>query len=40
MKLYKSNHFYKIYKKILQDIVNNPEFICEPRNLKINEILK
>ena len=39
MKLYKSNQFFKIYKKLLHDLLHNPEFICEPRGLKIHEIL-
>jgi thymidylate synthase len=39
MKLYKSHNFANIYKKILTDLINQPEFISSPRNLKINEIL-
>lgn len=39
MKFYKSNQFFKIYKKLLNDLLNNPEFVCEPRGLKIHEIL-
>lgn len=37
-KYYKDKNFAAVYKKLLNDLLNSPEFICEPRGIEINEI--
>lgn len=39
MKQYKAYSFAKCYEQIINDLVNNPEFICKPRDQKIHEML-
>jgi thymidylate synthase len=37
MKIYKENYVYKAYKKILYDLVQNPEYITSPRGMEVKE---
>jgi thymidylate synthase len=39
MKIYKGKYIAKLYKDILDDLLNNPEYISKPRGLEIREIL-
>ena len=39
MRLYKGKTFASVYKDLLTDLMRNPEYVCSPRDQKINEIL-
>lgn len=39
MKIYKEKYVAEAYKKILNDLLNNPEFISKPRDMEVREIL-
>jgi len=39
MKVYKGKYIADIYKKILNDLLYNPEYVCKPRGLEIKEII-
>jgi len=39
MRSYKGESFAKVYKDLLKDLSTNPEYVCAPRDQKINEIL-
>ncbi len=39
MKIYKGKYLSDVYKDILNDLYNNPEYVCKPRDLEIREIL-
>lgn len=39
MRAYKGKSFASVYKDLLKDLIENPEYVCAPRDQKINEIL-
>ena len=39
MKVYKGKYIADIYKEILTDLYNNPEYVIKPRGLEVREIL-
>ncbi len=39
MRHYKSRTFAQVYYELLNDLMNNPEYVCSPRDQKINEIM-
>jgi len=39
MRVYKSKFVANLYKDILNDLLNNPEFVTKPRGLQVNEII-
>ena len=39
MRTFKGKTFADVYWKILEDLVKNPEYVCAPRDQKINETL-
>lgn len=39
MKVYREKYAAAAYKKILNDLLNNPEYVSKPRNMEVREIL-
>lgn len=39
MRIYKGKYIAQIYSSILDDLLNNPEYISKPRDLEVREIL-
>lgn len=39
MRTFKGNSFAAVYKDLLTDLLKNPEYVCAPRDQKINEVL-
>jgi thymidylate synthase len=38
MKIYQNKSFATVYKDLLSDLLNNPEYVCSPRGMEIREI--
>lgn len=38
MVIYQSQNFAAVYEKALYDLINNPEYVTRPRDMKINEM--
>lgn len=39
MRIYKGKHIADVYKNILDDLLNNPEYISNPRGMEVREII-
>jgi hypothetical protein len=39
MKIYKGPHIATLYRDILNDLLNTPEYISSPRGMEVKEIL-
>lgn len=39
MRLFKGNSFAQVYKDLLKELYENPQYVCSPRDQKIKEIL-
>jgi hypothetical protein len=38
MKIYQGNSFALVYRDLLNDLLNSPEYTCSPRGMEIREI--